>query len=92
MWGWAGLRGRVRKTECRQFGTLPPIRQHHLSGLCYKHTQTRDDRIHLPPATSHRQHDAELRLAAQHAVVGLAGSFQRVGLDHGNNASQFSEA
>src|SRR5262249_35053654 len=42
--------------------------------------------------TLHRQHNAELRVAAQHARVSLASFFERVGFDHGAHASQFGEA
>jgi len=43
-------------------------------------------------STSHRQNDAELCVAAQHARVGLGHFFERVRLDHGTHAAQFGEA
>ena len=41
--------------------------------------------------TSHRQNDAELRLAAHHSRVSLGRFFERIGFDHGTHAGQFSE-
>src|SRR5215470_1852156 len=40
---------------------------------------------------SHRQNDAELRLAAHHPCVGFAGFLERIGLNHGAHAGQFCE-
>ena len=43
-------------------------------------------------ATSHRQNDAELCLAAHHARVSLGRFFERIGFNHGTHAGQFGEA
>lgn len=36
--------------------------------------------------TSHRKNDSELGLAAEHARIRLAGSLERIGLDHGTHS------
>ena len=41
---------------------------------------------------SHREHDAELGLAAHHAGVGFAGFRERILFNHGAHAGQFGEA
>ncbi|SPE28870.1 hypothetical protein SBA2_410053 [Acidobacteriia bacterium SbA2] len=40
---------------------------------------------------SHRQHDAELCVAAQHARVSLSRFFERIGFNHGAHAGEFGE-
>ena len=40
----------------------------------------------FPERTSHRQNDAELRFAAQHARVRLGRSFERIGFNHRTDA------
>ena len=61
--------------------------------------------VTLPPATirnsewpcfsfrlfSHREYDAESSFAAQHAIVGGCGLFEREGLNHGANAGERTE-
>src|SRR5580704_17012076 len=42
-------------------------------------------------AASHRQHHAELRLAAHHARVRLGNVIQRIGFDHGAHARHYTE-
>ena len=42
-------------------------------------------------SSTHRQHDAESCLAAQHTIVRGSGLFERKGLDHGTNAGQRTE-
>ena len=42
--------------------------------------------------TSHRQDDAELRVAAHHSRVSLGRFFERIGFNHGTHAGQFGEA
>ncbi len=42
-------------------------------------------------STSHRQNDAELRLAAHHARVSLGRFFERICFNHGTHAGQFGE-
>src|SRR6478672_12971098 len=43
-------------------------------------------------AILHRQDNAELRVAAHHSGVGLAGFLDRIGFDHRAHAGQFGEA
>ena len=51
-----------------------------------------DHQLSVSWAKSHRKNDAEFRVAAEHARVGLFGSFQWVGFDHSLHALQFREA
>jgi len=50
-----------------------------------------DIRIFKPLRSVHREHYAEPRLAAQHAIVGGSSLFEREGLDHGANPSEGTE-
>ena len=42
--------------------------------------------------TSHRQNDAELRVAADHARVAFGRFFEWICFDHGAHSGQFGEA